>query len=222
MMDGPGCSARPQPRSQAQRIGHSLRWLHHEASLNPDDEKFRGSLTGFGRLEALTQVMTGSIDSVLVEADAADSYSLFVRDHGPLLRRALVARFGVDVGRDAADEALLRGWRDWPRVAAMDNPVGYLFRVGQTAARPQVRWQRRTTRLDFPREGLREASHDNVDLLDALRHLKRPQRLAVILIKAHGHTYAETAAALSISEAAVGNHLRRGLEKLRRLLGDEQ
>lgn len=165
--------------------------------------------------------MTGSIDSVLVEADAADSYAEFVREHGPLLRRALVARFGIEVGRDAANEALLRAWRDWPRIATMRNPVGYLFRVGQSAARPHVRWQRRTTRLDFPREGLREATADSLDLFDALRSLKDNQRIAVILIKAHGHSYSEAAAALGITEAAVGNHLRRGLEALRQQLGEE-
>ncbi|MFT3852441.1 MAG: sigma factor-like helix-turn-helix DNA-binding protein [Ilumatobacteraceae bacterium] len=41
------------------------------------------------------------------------------------------------------------------------------------------------------------------------------QRSAVLLIKAHGCSYAETAELRGISEAAVTNHLHRGLKRLR-------
>ena len=51
------------------------------------------------------------------------------------LRTALVAAYGPDVGADAAAEALAYGWEHWPRLTAMANPAGYLFRVGQSAAR---------------------------------------------------------------------------------------
>ncbi len=49
----------------------------------------------------------------------------------PLLRRALVGGFGPDVGREATAEALAYGWTNWDRVAGLDNPTGYLYRVGE-------------------------------------------------------------------------------------------
>ena len=50
------------------------------------------------------------------------------------LRRALTASYGPVVGRDAAVDALSWAWEHWERLQAMDNPVGYLYRVGQTAS----------------------------------------------------------------------------------------
>lgn len=149
-----------------------------------------------------------------------DRFASFVRERGPLLRRALVARYGVDIGLDATDEALLKAWRNWSQVSEMTNPVGYLFRVGQSAARPHLRWRSRKASLNFPPEGLHDNTKDRTDLFDALRRLNNDQRVAVILVKAHGHTYAEAAEALGVTKAALGNYLRRGLQALRDQLGE--
>lgn len=51
------------------------------------------------------------------------------------VRAALVVAYGPDVGVDAASEAMAYGWENWERLEAMANPAGYMFRVGQTAAR---------------------------------------------------------------------------------------
>lgn len=164
--------------------------------------------------------MSDSVDSALLAADEEADYASFVQQRGPLLRRALVARYGVEVGVDATNEALARAWREWAEVARMDNPVGYLFRVGQSAARPSVRWRSRTAPLDFPDEPAEHQMADHVDLFAALNRLTTNQRVAVVLVKSHGHTYAEAAEALGITEAAVGNHVRRGLRALRKQLGE--
>lgn len=166
--------------------------------------------------------MSDSVDSVVVAADEEADYALFVRDSGQLLRRALVARYGVDVGVEATNDALLVAWREWADVSQMDNPVGYLYRAGQSAARPSMRWRSRTAPLDFPAEPAGPQPPDSIDLFDALRRLNASQRVAVVLVKSHGHTYAEVAEALGISEAAVGNHVRRGLRALRTQLGEDQ
>ena len=67
------------------------------------------------------------------------TFEEFVGERGPGLRAALVAAYGPEVGLDAASEALAYGWEDWSRLQAMDNPTGYLFRVGQSAARQLMR-----------------------------------------------------------------------------------
>ncbi len=63
------------------------------------------------------------------------SFESFVKISGPRLRAALVAAYGPDVGADAAAAALSYGWEHWRRLSTMSNPAGYLYRVGQSAAR---------------------------------------------------------------------------------------
>ena len=71
----------------------------------------------------------------------AVSFVDFIADAGVRLRRALVARYGVELGVEACAEATAWAWANRERLLAMANPVGYLFRVGQTAVRTQTRWQ---------------------------------------------------------------------------------
>lgn len=152
------------------------------------------------------------------EVDArASAFEEFVRTDGERLRRGLVAHYGVEIGSDAAGEAIRVAWERWDEIAAMDNPVGYLFRVGQSRVRPQLGWRRRKVGLF---RGVEQPApvvdlHQHDDLVDVLDRLPTAQRSAVLLIKAHGYSYAETAELLGISEAAVTNHLHRGLKRLR-------
>lgn len=67
------------------------------------------------------------------------SFESFAVRNGPRVRAGLVAGYGPQVGLDAAAEPLAYGWEHWDRVEAMHNPAGYLYRVGQTAARKALR-----------------------------------------------------------------------------------
>lgn len=53
----------------------------------------------------------------------------------PRLRRALVAAYGSERGRDAVAEALAFAWERWPEVETMTNAASYLYRVGQSRTR---------------------------------------------------------------------------------------
>ena len=71
-----------------------------------------------------------------VDGDSGDEdFRNFVAAVEPRLRRALVAAYGHDRGRDAAAEALAYAWEHWKDVSVMANPAGYLFRVGQSRTR---------------------------------------------------------------------------------------
>lgn len=158
----------------------------------------------------------GKTNPVTDEArDPAATFDDFARQRGPDLRRVLVARYGLDVGIEAAADALAYGWERWERVGAMENPTGYLVRVGQSAAR---RYRRRPVVMPH-REPHRESSFDP-RLPRALEHLSARQRTAVVLICVHDWTYPAASAALGISESTLRNHVRRGLESLRRELGE--
>ena len=62
-------------------------------------------------------------------------FDLFFDAVAPRLRIALAARYGPEIGAEAASEAMLYAWEHWGRVQAMVNPAGYLYRVGQSAVR---------------------------------------------------------------------------------------
>lgn len=138
------------------------------------------------------------------------------------LRRALVAAYGEELGREATADALAWAWEHLDVVEGFDNPGGYLWRVGQTAARRARRW--------WPRRQLWVASEplDPAEdwafepaLLGALQRLSPRQRAAVMLVHGWGHTFESTADALGCGVSTVRNHVRRGLTKLRAELGVE-
>lgn len=144
-------------------------------------------------------------------ADQAQDFESFVRDAEPRLRRARVALRGIDDGRDAVAEALAWAWEHWDRVCELDNPVGYLFRVGQSRSRPR----RRPT---LPAVDATRLPDVEPALPGALAALSPMQRGAVWLVHGCGWSYRETAEALGTTTSAVGTHVERALRKLRRAL----
>ena len=148
------------------------------------------------------------------EVVVGPGFVTFVRDVEPQLRRALVAGFGVDIGREAAAEALAYGWEHWERVRQLENPAGYLYRVGQSWAR-----RRPLRRVIFPDAPAGNEPWVEPGLAPALRALSLRQRQVVILVHAMGLSQAETATMLGLKPTSVQNHLQRGVSRLRTALG---
>jgi len=63
------------------------------------------------------------------------TFEAFVAEAEPRLRRALIGAVGTDRVGDAVAEALAYAWENWATVSLFDNPVGYLYRVGQSKVR---------------------------------------------------------------------------------------
>lgn len=133
----------------------------------------------------------------------------FAQVEGRRLRTALVAAYGPEVGADSAAEALAYGWEHWARLSTMANPAGYLFRVGQTAAR---RTRRRHRFLPCPTT--EELPEFEPRLVPALEALTEPQRTCVLLVHAFAWSQAETADILGVDPSTVRTHLARALKKL--------
>ena len=145
------------------------------------------------------------------------TYTDFVTLHQDAIRHALVAAHGIEAGREAAADAFSYGWEHWDRISGMDNPAGYLYRVGQHRARRQ----RRDLPLFVPPPS---ADHDpwvEPALPAALEMLTARQRTAVVLIHAYEMTYQEAADLLGVTRSSIQRHLERGLAKLRLQLGVE-
>ncbi len=128
---------------------------------------------------------------------------------------ALTAAYGPDLGDEATAEALAYLWEHRDRVMTMKNPIGYLYRVGQTRARRFFRSRRRVV-PDPPKHLEPEVEPQ---LVPALRRLSACQRQVVVLVHGYDHTQQEVAELLGISRSSVQRHLERGLKALQASLG---
>lgn len=138
-------------------------------------------------------------------------FETFVRLHEPRLRRALIACWGPDLGREATAEALAFAWSNWERIRGVANPVGYLYVVGRRSVR------RRRLRIPLDRPTWSEPWIEPA-LAGGLRSLTSHQRAAVVLHHAFGWTLEEVAEALGVSVSTVRNHISRAMGKLRSVL----
>lgn len=145
-------------------------------------------------------------------AAATREFTQFAAKADPRLRRALLGAVGVDRMPDAVAEALAYGWQHWADVKEMANPVGYLYRVGQSKVRTRKRPQ-------LFREAPTELPHIEPGLTQALLGLPERQRTALWLAYGCEWTRAEIGEALGISASTVGNHLERGLRAMRHEMG---
>lgn len=143
--------------------------------------------------------------------EAGGTFEAFVRVAEPRLRIALAAALGQQRGAEATAEALAYGWEHWDRIGAMDNPCGYLYRVGRSRAGA-------TRELRLPPVPVSVAARVEPGLPAALAALSDRQRVAVVLIHGYEWTTKEVADLLELEVPTVATHLRRGLAKLRHSL----
>ena len=132
----------------------------------------------------------------------------------PRLRRALVAWYGPIVGKEAAADALSWAWEHRHRLDGVGNIGGYLFRVGQSAAKRGMRWRQPDESLTCAEGWERESSFEP-RLDTAMATLSGQQRAAVLLVHGYGYSFREAAEVLGVSLGTLRTHLGRGLERLR-------
>lgn len=146
----------------------------------------------------------------------ADSFTEFVVENETRLRHALTAAFGPERGREAAAEALAYGWEHWDRIRQMENPAGYLYRVGRDRARRMTPGRAVVTQTVAQQEWWVEPG-----LPDALSHLSEKQRVVVALLYGYQWSMSEVADLLGVSKGTVQSYANRGLARLRRRMGVE-
>jgi DNA-directed RNA polymerase specialized sigma24 family protein len=144
--------------------------------------------------------------------DLEGEFRRFVAENEPGLRRALVAAYGSERGREATAEALAYAWENWDRVSGMANPLGYLYRVGQSRGRPH----RGRPVFERPPE---DEIWVEPGLPAAVAALPERQRVALLLVYCEEWTQAEAAVLLNVSKGTVQRHVERGLRKLRAAMG---
>lgn len=147
-----------------------------------------------------------------------ESFAPFVERVARPLRRAFVAAYGPEVAAEVTAEALAYAWENWEKVSVMQNPVGYLYRVGQSKARRGI--FRKPPPLQIPHHP--DGAHwFEPGLDDAIASLSKKQRAAVVLVHGYGWTVAEVADMWGVTFSTVKAHLERAMTRLRKKLGVE-
>lgn len=129
---------------------------------------------------------------------------------------ALIATLGDrDLAIDAVDEALARAYQRWDRVGCLDNPAGWVYRVGLNHARNVVRRRRRRPPHD---EIVVEFAIADPEIDLALRSLSIEHRAVVVCRYLLGWSERQTADALGVRPGTVKSRLSRALARLERRL----
>jgi DNA-directed RNA polymerase specialized sigma24 family protein len=152
------------------------------------------------------------------ESGSEAAFTAFVNEAQDPIRRALVAGFGIDAGRNAAEEALVYAWQHWDRVSGMKNPRGYAYRVGHRMAQKMTRSEKQPVVLpDVP--AVLNPVRVEPGLPAALSALSYRQRTVVVSVYGFGLSQSEAASLLGITRSSVQRHLERGLTRLRKEMG---
>jgi DNA-directed RNA polymerase specialized sigma24 family protein len=146
--------------------------------------------------------------------NSVDGFDSLIDEIRSRLLPVLVAKWGIEVGSDVCSDVEEYAWENRVKVARMENPLGYLYRVAQSKSRSHVRWMKRTT---FPSR-FPDIVHEDPalhDMLQMLATLNADQRVCVMLVHAFGWTYEEVAELLGVTRAVVNHNVHRGLTVLR-------
>ena len=155
---------------------------------------------------------------------SGSSFEDFYRAQAGRVYRALAATL-IDtyLAREATDEAMARACARWRRVSELDNPGGWVYRVGLNWA---TSWWRKVGRersfsVDDHGGLVPPVEPGTTAALVALRGLSTPHRAVVVCRVLLDLSVAETAAVLGISEGTVKSRLARALAALRTALSEE-
>jgi len=127
----------------------------------------------------------------------------------------------VDLGTEAADEAMTRTYERWTEVVAYENPAGWAYRVGLNWARGRQRRTRWRDRRPVPDHAVLPVPGD-VELARALERLSTDHRAVVVCRYYLDWSIDDTAAALDVPAGTVKSRLARALDILQRHLEDRR
>ncbi len=168
--------------------------------------------------------VTGRIGVTMSQADLATSFRAFYEGNYPSLFGAMCLVTGNRAdAEELVQDAFLKLWERWDNVAAMNSPVGYLYRTAMNAFR--MRHRRAATAAR--RVARRIARTPDLDVFEARFEIDRGlaaittrQRAALVLTDLLELTSAEAAEALGVKPATVRKLSSQGRDALRRAIGD--
>jgi RNA polymerase sigma-70 factor (ECF subfamily) len=161
----------------------------------------------------------------LAATDASDFEAFFEREYPRLFGAMSLITHDRAEAEEVTQDAFVTVWERWGRVAGMERPDGYLYRVAMNGYRKRLRRAafaaRRLLGTVPPDDALAE-----VEAIDAavraMTLLSPMQRAAVVLVDLLGFDSREAGRLLGIRASTVRVHVSRGHAALRTTLGEER
>jgi RNA polymerase sigma-70 factor (ECF subfamily) len=167
--------------------------------------------------EAATAVIP---DSGSKSRTPAGDFELFFEEHHARLFRALWLmtrnRFEAE---EVMQDAFLKAWERWDRVASMQDPVGYLYRSAMNLYRSRLRRVAvalRKAARQLPPDDELAAVEEREAVVRALAPLTPGQRAAVVLMDVLGLSSDQAGEALGLKPGTVRVQAARGRATLKR------
>lgn len=155
-------------------------------------------------------------------APPASFEDFFEAEHARLLRAMYLVTGNLQEAEELTQDAFLAVWERWGRVAAMDEPVGYLYRTAMNRFRSRAR---RTARAARKVVGAAEggdafaAADERDELARALARLPERQRAAVVMTELLGYGSEEAGRILGVKDVTVRSLASQARAALRQDLG---
>lgn len=166
------------------------------------------------------QAMTRSAPVDLAEARSFEDF--FEANYERLLRAVYLVTGNPGEAEDLAQEAFVKVYERWDRVARSENPAGYLYRTAINTHHSRLRRLAVAARKTFaPRHAdALEASDDRDEIRRVLAVLPEGQREAIVLVEWLGMTDEEAGEVLGVAPVTVRVRISRARQTLRQTRGD--
>jgi len=161
----------------------------------------------------------------IVRVPEPSSFEEFFEDHhGDLFAALWMITRDRHEAEEIAQDAFLRVWERWDRIAAMEDPEGYLYRTAMNVFRSRKRRAsvalRRLGRSSPP-DDLLEAVERREILVRALSTLTPRERAAVVLTDVLGFSSDEAGESLGIKPVTVRVLAARGRGRMQQEAVDD-
>jgi RNA polymerase sigma-70 factor (ECF subfamily) len=158
-------------------------------------------------------------EAVIVAIDPATSFEAFFEaETAPLFRRLCLITGNRAEAEEIAQDAFLRIWERWDRVAELEDRVGYLYRVAMNVFRNRTRRAALALRKTAEPE-LRTDEFGAADIRSGvargLAKLTPRQRAAVVLVDLLGYGSEEAGRMLGIRAGTVRSLVIKARKTLR-------
>jgi RNA polymerase sigma-70 factor (ECF subfamily) len=151
-------------------------------------------------------VAARAITTEAIAEDAAAFEDFFREQSSTLFARLCLITGNRAEAEELAQEAFLRVWERWDRVADMDEPIGYLYSTAMNLFRKRYRRAllalRSTVTIELRRDEFAVAEDRSV-VAHAMHELAPRQRAALVLTELIGFSSEEAGGMLGVSPGTV-------------------
>jgi len=167
--------------------------------------------------DAARPTVDASSASATREISLTGGFTAFYTTERSGIAKALTLTLGDrDLAAEATDEAMARAFQRWGHVQAMDNAVGWVYRVGLNWATSVLRRRARAAREPLYAAGVTDIPPvADPSIHQALAELDVNQRAVVVCRYLLGWSEQDTAVALDLRVGTVKSRLARASRSLR-------